>query len=189
MKSLLGTLFTVFLALFGTRALPCLEGAVGIATTYDGAAYSYDAPVRLSLPDTVATDARGSASRPRVAPGVSHVSVGRFGVAADGGAVVPNPKAQLLPNGAPNRGPAAWVNEMDDTGTVITHASSPGIHAEVAAQTAVPGAWMSEVCAWRGPTSAPTWQRIPICPARQSQIPPSFFPPGVLADPGPLGAK
>lgn len=74
-------------------ALVCvLSGAVGLlaaapmfamATTYDTAAYAYDAPARLSSPDTVATDARGSPSGPGVGSWVSTVSVGDDGVAAE----------------------------------------------------------------------------------------------------------
>jgi RHS repeat-associated protein len=102
---------------------------------------------------------------------------------------VPEPQPQFLPNGTPNRGPAAWVNTMDEGGNVATHASSPGVHAEVAAQAAVPGAPMSSVWGWRGPTSSPVWQRIPICSSCQAQIPPSLFPPGVTFDNGPWGSS
>ncbi len=102
---------------------------------------------------------------------------------------VPNPEPQHLPNGSPNRGPAAWVNTRDKSGNVVTHSSSPGVHAEIAAQRAVPGAQMSEVWGWRGPTSAPVWQNIPICPRCQAQLPQSLFPPGVPADDGPWGAS
>lgn len=51
--------------------------------TYDTIGYAYDGPALLSLPDTVATNARGSALGPRVEPGVGHVSLGGFGVAAN----------------------------------------------------------------------------------------------------------
>ncbi|NMM17074.1 MAG: hypothetical protein HHJ14_08015 [Cellulomonas sp.] len=51
--------------------------------TYDTIGYAYDGPALLSLPDTVATNARGSALGPRVEPGVGHVSLGGFGVAAE----------------------------------------------------------------------------------------------------------
>lgn len=97
---------------------------------------------------------------------------------------VPEPSPQYLPDGSPNRGPAAWVNAADESGTVTLHASSPGVHAEVAAQTARPGAQMSQVWGWRGPTASPGWRPIPICPNCQLRFPPSLFPPGTMPAPG-----
>jgi RHS repeat-associated protein len=98
-----------------------------------------------------------------------------------------DPEPQFLPDGTPNRGPAAWVNTMDDSGKITTHASSPGVHAEVNAHAAAPGAPMSRVWGWRGPKNAPVWQEIPICAACQAKLPRSQFPPDVKADPGPWG--
>ncbi|MHA3946554.1 hypothetical protein [Cellulomonas bogoriensis] len=50
---------------------------------YDAAAYVYDGPALLSSPDTVATDARGSPSRPGAASWVSPVSAACDVVAAN----------------------------------------------------------------------------------------------------------
>ncbi|MCP4305637.1 MAG: hypothetical protein GY788_12305 [bacterium] len=114
-----------------------------------------------------------------------------YDVSANFGATntpVPNPKPQYLPDGTPNRGPAAWVNTIDESGSVVTHASSPPrIHAEVNAQLASPGSPMSSVWGWRGPRSAPVWQEIRICSGCQAKFPPSLFPSSVRADPGPWG--
>jgi len=168
--------------------------AAGVGYTYDASTSVYDAATGI-LPSHSSEGAPGTSQGVFNGLQGSHATVaGLFAslsksVAADSGALVRNPEPQFLPNGVPNRGPAAWVNAVDGNGAVTTHASSPGIHAEVAAQTAVLGASMSEVWGWRGPTSAPTWQRTPICLACQAQIPPSLFPPAVLADPCPWGAK
>jgi hypothetical protein len=54
--------------------------------TYDTAVYAYDAPARLSSPDTVATEARGSPAVPRAVSWVSPVFVRGDGVAAEAGA-------------------------------------------------------------------------------------------------------
>lgn len=66
--------------------------AVAAATTYEATAYAYgtatyiyDGPVRLSSPDTVATDARGSPSGPGAACWVSPVSVRYVVVATNTG--------------------------------------------------------------------------------------------------------
>jgi hypothetical protein len=104
---------------------------------------------------------------------------------------VPNPLPQFLEDGVtPNRGPAAWVNTIDDDGIVRTHSSSPGRHAEVNAQAVVPGAPMSSVWGWRGPKGAEAWREIPICTGCQGKFPQSMFPANVKADPdGPWGRK
>ncbi len=98
--------------------------------------------------------------------------------------VVPNPEPQVLPGGAPNRGPAAWVNTLDQNGSVQTHAQAGTLHAEDVAQAASPGSPMSRVSGWRGPKSNPTWQEIPVCVDCQSKYQESMFPPGILADSG-----
>jgi len=98
---------------------------------------------------------------------------------------VPDPEPQFSAGGTPNRnGPAAWVNVRNANGDVATFSSSPGQHAEVAAQGAYPGAPMSRVFGWRGPSGQPVWREVPICTDCQAQYPSSLFPPGTQADPG-----
>lgn len=117
-----------------------------------------------------------------VATGPTTILVHNCGDAAD---AVPDPLPQFHPDGTPVRdGPAAWVNARDAEGNVTTHASSPGFHAEVNAQAAVPGARMSRVWGWRGPTSAPVWREIPICRDCQKVIPRELFPDNVTPAPG-----
>lgn len=55
----------------------------GATCAYDTTAYSYDVPARLSSPDTVAKDARGSPSRPEAASSGTSASVGGVVVAAE----------------------------------------------------------------------------------------------------------
>jgi hypothetical protein len=115
---------------------------------------------------------------------VSGACVAAEDTGAAGRAAVPDPEPQFDANGDPNRGPAAWVNVEDEDGNVRTYSSSPGAHAEVNAQSEVPGGSMSRVWGWRGPTSNPIWREIPICVVCQGPFPPDLFPEGVQADPG-----
>lgn len=71
----------VAIALF--TAGPALAGTE--LSTYDAAAYTYDAPARLSSPDTAPKDARGSPPGPGATSWASPVSVGGRGVAANSG--------------------------------------------------------------------------------------------------------
>ena len=73
--------------------LPVLVGLLGAAPasaasstyTYHEAAYAYGAQVHLSTPHTQSAAARASPTGPSAAPGVSHASLGRFGVATNTG--------------------------------------------------------------------------------------------------------
>lgn len=81
------TLLVLLLATsVGLREAPALALdalAVGSSTTYGPPAYAYDAPPRSSTQDAVVTAARGASAGPSAAPRVSHVSLARFGVAAN----------------------------------------------------------------------------------------------------------
>jgi len=107
-------LFTAGSALAGTELF-----------TYSTAAHTYDAPARLSSPDTAATGARGSPSGPEAASWGSPASARDHGVAADSEAAAVNGVPKTSPNFKPPTNapqlppsdiPAGWrVREMPPT--------------------------------------------------------------------------
>lgn len=89
------TLLAVVLAGAGSLVGAGPASALTQLHTYDAATYSYDGALRLSTVHAPVEAGLGLPAGPRVAPGVSHVSIGWFGVAAEGGADVAGTTARL----------------------------------------------------------------------------------------------
>lgn len=68
----------------GTSAAPASAAAVQAVSTYDGAVYTYNAPVLLSSQSAATTDVRGSPAGPGATSRERSVSARGFAVAAKG---------------------------------------------------------------------------------------------------------